>query len=323
MATLVLDRSNLELRAEPAALAVYENGQRGATVPLKLVERVVMQGSIRVETGIFAKLAEAGASVLMLSPRHARRVAIVHGLAHNDAAIRLGHYRAALDEAFRAGFARDIVRAKLRAQANFLQRALETRPDQRHALLDAGDTVRAILGRIQRDMPDIESLRGHEGAASAAAFRGYQALFPDTLGFTGRNRRPPRDPVNAALSLGYTLLHFDAVRAAHLAGLDPMLGFYHGIAHARESLACDLIEPLRPRIDRWVWRLFAERELRAEHFSMDGQACLMGKTARAHFYASYETAAGPWRRALRRHCAALVRALRASQPVVCACEDEA
>ena len=67
---------------------------------------------------------------------------------------------------------------------------------------------------------------GLEGAA-AAYFRALAAAFPPALGFEGRNRRPPRDPVNACLSLGYTLLHGDAVREAAVQGFDPMIGVLH------------------------------------------------------------------------------------------------
>jgi CRISPR-associated protein Cas1 len=59
--------------------------------------------------------------------------------------------------------------------------------------------------------------------------------------------------------LGYTLLHYDAVRACHIVGLDAKLGFFHEISFGRESLACDLMEPLRTELDRWVWQLFRER----------------------------------------------------------------
>ncbi len=62
---------------------------------------------------------------------------------------------------------------------------------------------------------------------------------------------PPKDQVNAALSLAYTLLHTDAVIACHAAGLDPLIGFYHDLSFSRESLACDLVEPLRPRVDAY------------------------------------------------------------------------
>jgi CRISPR-associated protein Cas1 len=129
------------------------------------------------------------------------------------------------------------------------------------------------------------------------------------LDFKGRNRRPPRDPVNAVLSLGYTLLHADAVQSCYAAGLDPLLGFLHEPEYGRESLAADLVEPLRSHVDRLVWRLFRDRALRPEHFSRGEDACLLDKAGRALFYPAYEQAAGPVRRALRRFTVRVARGL--------------
>ncbi len=168
----------------------------------------------------------------------------------------------------------------------------------------------------------IASLRGLEGAAARAYFQGLTALFPPALEFSGRNRRPPRDPVNACLSLGYTLLHFDAVRACHLAGLDPLLGFYHRPSFGRESLACDLIEPLRPHLDRQVWHLFRDRTLRDDHFSQDKGACLLGKAGRAAFYQDYESHAAATRRLLLRQCRILAKHLKAEGAPWLADEEE-
>jgi CRISPR-associated protein Cas1 len=155
----------------------------------------------------------------------------------------------------------------------------------------------------------LARLNGIEGAAAAAYFAAYTTVFPPSINFTGRNRRPPRDPVNAALSLGYTLLHFEAVQACYLTGLDPYVGFYHEPAHRRESLAADLIEPLRPHVDRWVWRLFADRDLRADDFVTENGGCLLKKEGRALFYARYETLAPPLRRLLRRYALRVARRL--------------
>jgi CRISPR-associated protein Cas1 len=146
----------------------------------------------------------------------------------------------------------------------------------------------------------VDALRGIEGAAAAAYFGGYTRLFAPALGFSARNRRPPRDPVNAVLSLAYTLLHYDAVRACQIAGLDPIIGFYHRLDFGRESLASDLIEPLRPAVDAWVWTRFREQRLRPEHFEQRADACLLGKAGRGHFYAGWEAFARPRRRLLRR-----------------------
>jgi CRISP-associated protein Cas1 len=311
MATLVLDRSDLELRSDGAALAVYERGERRGSIPLKLLERVVLQGTIRLDTSVLGRLAEAGVPTILLGARNSRRLAILIGPAHRDASIRLAQYRNALDPAWCASWSRRLVLGKSRAQLRLLRRALEERPEARKPLFDAIQSIEAIVRSLNGDEGiGRDRVRGLEGACAAAYFRGYCALFADSLGFRGRNRRPPKDPVNAALSFTYTLMHFDAVRAAHGAGLDAMVGFYHQPAHGRESLACDLVEPLRPRADLWVRTLFRDRELRLEHFATDKGACLMGKAGRERFHAAWENYATVPRRWLRRQCAALVAALR-------------
>ena len=160
----------------------------------------------------------------------------------------------------------------------------------------------------------IDSLRGIEGAAAAAYFEAFTSLFPPSLEFTGRNKRPPRDPVNACLSLAYTLVHFEAVAASYAAGLDPLLGLYHEPAFGRESLASDLIEPLRPHADAWVWSLFRERVLTGEHFHNDKGAVLLGKTGRQYFYTRFENFAHPLRRLLRLEAFRTVKRLQQSSP---------
>jgi len=311
MATLILDRSDLEIRMDGEALALYEPAGRRGTVPLKLLERVVMQGGVKLDAGVLTKLAEAGVATLLLSKRHSRRVAIVLGLAHNDAGIRLAQSRRVFDADWCTAWARRQVKSKTRAQIRLLHDAMEARPDARKPLGDALASLSSARENLARMQLDTASLRGLEGAAARAYFQGLTALFPPSLDFTGRNRRPPRDPVNACLSLGYTLLHFDAVGACHMAGLDPLLGFYHRPSFGRESLASDLIEPLRPHLDRQIWQLFRDRSLRDDHFSRDGNACLLGKAGRAVFYQDYEAHAAPVRRMLLRQCRILASHLKA------------
>lgn len=324
MATLLLDRADLEVRIADGALALYENGTRSQTVPLRLIDRVVIQGArTKLDTSVLLKLAEAGAATLLLSPRASRQVAIVLGPAHNEAAVRLAQAQRTMDHAFCDDWARQLVVAKLRRQHRLLQKAEARRADLRKPLFDARNGVADALAQATEAGIGSPRLRGLEGSAARAYFRGYTALFAAELDFTGRNRRPPRDPVNACLSLAYTLLHFEAVRAAHAAGLDPLLGFYHRPAFGRESLACDLIEPLRPAVDEWIWRQFSIGQLRPEHFGSDKGACLLGKAGRGHFYAGWEHFARAPRRWLRQACSRLARQLRAEgEPWLAHFDDE-
>lgn len=317
MATLYLDRKDLELRHEGQHLCLYENGNRRGTVPLQQVERIVMRGRATVTTGALGLLAEAGVALLVLSGRQGRSAAILQGRLHGDTRRRIAQYGWYADEQQRVPWARRLVALKLRSQRVFLQKLVQTRPDHRGVLQGSARQIgEALSGLMTADESALTPARlnGIEGAAAAAYFAAFTRVFPPSLDFTDRNRRPPRDPVNAALSLGYTLLHFEAVQACYLNGLDPYVGFYHEPAHRRESLAADLIEPLRVHIDRWVWRLFADRELRAEDFVVDNGACLLKKEGRALFYARYETVAPPLRRLLRRYGLVVVRRLLESAP---------
>ncbi|MDW8324869.1 MAG: CRISPR-associated endonuclease Cas1 [Burkholderiales bacterium] len=324
MTTLVLDNRALELKADGKVLTVYEDGEHRTSLPLAFVERLVVQGDARLTAGVLTRLAEAGAAVLFLSKRHARRLAIVLGPAHNDAAVRLAQAQRVADPVWCGLWAQHLVRAKLRAQRRWLKAALTERPDARKALTDALESLEAALQALasRAESPEVERCRGVEGAAARAYFQALAALVPPAFAFTGRNRRPPRDPVNALLSLTYTLLHFEAVRASHMAGLDPLIGFYHRPAFGRESLASDLIEPLRPRADAWVWRLLARQSLRPSHFRRDGEACLLGKDGRELYYAAYEDFARPLRRLLRRQARLLARGLRQQGLPLLATEEE-
>ena len=321
MSLLLLDRAQLEIKSEGETLALYEAGQRRGTVPVKLIDRCVVHGAqTRLDTGVLIKLAEAGVTTVLMSPRQTRRIAIVLGPQHNDAAVRLAQCARVMDDAWCRQWALGTVRAKLARQQRALRTLLAQRPDARKPLFDALRALESSLRELPAApsagigldaLPDLASLRGREGAAARAYFAGLAGVMPPALDFTGRNRRPPRDPVNACLSLGYTLLHAQAVQACGIAGLDPLLGFYHRPAFGRESLASDLIEPLRPAVDLWVWEQLRSRDLRDEHFTRDKGACLLGKAGRQSFYASWEAHAAPWRRWLRGQTRRLAATLRA------------
>jgi CRISPR-associated protein Cas1 len=321
MGTLYLDRKDLQLSLEYGRLLIREPGERPRGIPLPLLERVVIQGRVGLNSALLGNLAEQGIAVVCLSGRHSRRTAFILGPGHSDARRRLAQYQLCQNGELRLAWSRLLVDGKLRAQQRLLQEALERRPDCRKPLKDGIDRLAALLPALAQ-ATDLDILRGLEGAAASGYFSALTALFPPALNFTGRNRRPPRDPVNACLSLGYTLLHFEAVRACHGAGLDPLLGFFHEPAYGRESLACDLLEPLRPRLDAWVWELFRSRTLRSDQFVEDKGACLLNKAGRQTFYAGYEVFARPPRRYLRQQCYRLAGQLLQLAPAWIKAEEE-
>lgn len=312
MTSLYIDRKDASLSLLGNALEIRLPGRPPERLPLDHAERIVLHGAATLSTGFLAQAWERGISVLILSGRRGEATARFHGAPHNDAAIRLAQMRANLDPARRAAAVRFILRGKLLAQRRLLATLAAHRNGGRGLASDALAALgRASLKLRNRTETSLDALRGGEGAAAAAYFRAYARFFTPSLGFAQRLRRPPPDPVNAALSLGYTLATFEAGRAAEIAGLDPAIGFLHDLAHGRHALALDLVEPLRPRVDLMVHDLFHDRRLTGRHFAgqPDG-AVLLGKAGRALFYAAWEEAAPPLRRHARSLARQAVRALR-------------
>ncbi|MBU2003740.1 MAG: CRISPR-associated endonuclease Cas1, partial [Gammaproteobacteria bacterium] len=284
MSTLYIDHKEASLEIEGATLVARLGDKRQRPVPLALLERVVCLANVQLDTGVIGTLAENGIAFTIASQRKPQRRAVLLGSGHNDASLRLLHYRLAQDSAWRLAFSRQILAAKFSAHLRLLAEMLAERPDQRKAITDAQQQLQTQLAKLA-EAAGLDSLLGMEGAAARAFFGAFAAVLPASLGFAGRKRRPPPDPVNASLSLAYTLLHNRAVQIAHVQGLEPLLGFYHETSFGRESLASDLIEPWRPHIDGWVWDCFRKQVLRDQHFKVDANGCFLDKAGRQVFFA--------------------------------------
>lgn len=318
MAGVYVDRRDATVELEGEAVVVRTPEGR-LTLPLTRVERLVVRAPARLSAGLLARLWAQDCGILVLSGRRNEPTARFVGKPGADVTRRLKQYRMQDDAPLRRRIAGEIVRRKILGQSRCLAHIAEHRPALAPAIARARAELEILARRTEAfdEIAKLEALRGVEGAAAAARyFAAFARAFPPALGFDGRNRRPPRDPVNAALSLAYTLATFEACRQAQIAGLDPMLGALHDPAHGRDSLACDLVEPLRPRIDAWVYDRFAARDLRAEGFTRDADGrVLMGKAARSRFYRQYEDAALFWCRWLRRAAHAFRRATCGGEPV--------
>lgn len=310
MGTLYIDRKDIRIKLDGNALAFYADGERQGTAPITPLKRVVVVGHAVIETPVFHRLAREGVSVFFLSGKQLRFSGMLNGSGHFNARLRVLQYQKTLDPAFSREIASDLVARKVAGQEAFLKNVLEQRSDLRLPLFSALQTFAQIqdsIFKIQNSITDMDALRGLEGGAAAVYFSAFTTMFPPSLGFTKRTKRPPMDPVNALLSLGYTMLHWEMVREIQLIGLDPLLGFLHQFDYGRESLACDLVEPFRPETDRWAWELFRERTFSDRDFTQGEErpGCYLKKEARRRYYELYEA----WAAAQRPRWTAEVRAL--------------
>lgn len=299
MTIVYIDRRDMQLDYAQGQLILRTPDAPPKSLPLTQLTGLVIKGGVQINSTLLMQIAQNGGSTLLLGGRGQRGEAVVSAFTHGDATRRLGQYRAVLDPVTALQVARILVRAKIAGQRKVLRDAMKLRPDQRLSLFAADKALVNATRNLAR-ATGVEQLRGMEGAAGAAWFEGYRSLFADSLAFNGRNRRPPRDPVNAALSLAYTLAHHDARAVLIRVGLDPMLGALHDPSHGRDSAACDLCEVARPHAERLVWRLFADQTLRSSDFETHNSAVLLKKAGRAAFYEAYEAQAPAVRKRMAR-----------------------
>ncbi|ETD67129.1 CRISPR-associated protein Cas1 [Pelistega indica] len=315
MSTLCIDRRGLSLRTEGKALIFYDENRRVGTIPIHSLERVCIYGELQLSASVLGKLGEQGVGILVLNGYKKEPVMLMPNQ-HVDAKRRQVQYVLANQLSFSLKQAQKWIIKKLQEQLKFIHYLGE------HSTLSVLDVNKftSLVHNSQESIniaDNIDSIRGFEGAVAAQYFQLLAKVLPDSLGFSGRNRRPPKDPFNAVLSLGYTLLYFEAVRQCYLAGLDAYSGFYHTVYTGRASLACDLIEPVRALYDQWLREQFVQRNLRLEDFSFKEEACVMGKAGRARFYEEYEEVAKKSRKIMRE----LLRELLQDMRLFSQCED--
>lgn len=298
--TLYIDHRLARIGKDRGTLLLRLPDSPPRRIPLKGLDRLIINGSAEIDAAALNLLWEAKISLLCLTGRRGDAGARFHGGVHNDASLRLAQYRAWQDATTRIEMAQDLVRFRFRIMRNAARTMSSDRRSGSRLLEPAVIAIRAAEQTIA-SAHDLNTLRGIEGSVAAAWFAAYARLFPPSLGFTNRRRRPPPDPVNAALSLGYTIATSEAARAAVRAGLDPAIGLLHGLAHGREALALDLVEPARPLVDVFVHHLFHERLLEARNFTADDRGgVVLGKAGRRTFYEAWETQAAAGIRSITR-----------------------
>jgi CRISPR-associated exonuclease Cas4/CRISPR-associated protein Cas1 len=271
-------------------LVVEADGAK-TEVPLGEVSELVLHGPVSLTTPAVGALLRLGVPVTYAS---SGGWVLGHTVStgHRNVAVRMAQYRAAFDERRSLAFARGLVAAKVRNARVFLRRNFKAGNEaERDGTLEA---LARIADRALHAATAAELL-GMEGDAAARYFRLFAAMFGEAardfpeFAFEKRTRRPPADPVNAMLSLGYALLTRSWLTVLSAVGFDPYLGFYHRPRFGRPALALDMMEPFRPILaDSTVIQVVNNGEVKADAFVAAGPAVNLKPHARRAFIAAYE-----------------------------------
>ena len=267
--TLCVTTEGAYLRKDGETVAVEIDGVTRTRLPAHLLDRIVMSGETAISPGLITHAAGTGLSVAWLtwSGKLAGRL---EGPQTGNVLLRQAQHRMTDDPVAAVPVARAVVAAKVANQRALLRRHLRDHGDAPGAdAVEAAQRRLADAARHALTGPDLDILRGLEGEAAHAYWSIFSHLIRDddpAFAFSGRNRHPPRDPVNAVLSFLYALAALDDRAACETNGLDPQIGFLHRDRPGRMSLALDLMEEVRaPLCDRVTLSLINRRQLRPHH----------------------------------------------------------
>ena len=268
------------------SLVVRKEGLELARVGLKDVSQLVLCGNMMVTAQTLHLLCEKGIPVVHLSMGHWFS-GITYGITLRNAFDRAAQYQAASDKLKCLEFAKDIVAAKGANQRTLLRRNGS-----------ASERTLSSMAKLIERVATVDSqqeLLGIEGAIAAHYFGSFGTMLKSrdldtSWNFESRNRRPPRDPINALLSFGYALLAKECTVALLSEGLDPWWGLYHQPRHGRPALALDLMEPFRAvLVDSAVVTSINTGMIRAKDFRTSAAGCMLIDSGRKAFIRAYES----------------------------------
>lgn len=233
------------VRKKDETLQVFDGEEKLGEMRIREISQLVLMGRVSATEPVVQELLQRSTPIVHLTSGGWLH-GVTHGLPHANVSLRREQVRAADDPARSLHVAREIVASKIQNQRTFLRRnAPEGSCDE--ALNAMRNSAEAALRSHE-----VGELRGHEGYAARLYFACFGKMIrsrsplSDRFDLEGRNRRPPRDPVNAMLSFAYSLLVREWVTACLAVGFDPFLGLYHAPRYGRPSLALDLMEAFRP-----------------------------------------------------------------------------
>ena len=240
-------------------------------IPVINIEGIVTFGYMGASPGVMKLCSDNGISLTFLSPQ-GRFISRVQGVTKGNVLLRKKQYQLSDDASWSLHVVRLMIGGKIQNYRNILRRYIRDYGENE----DINRAVQ-VLERAKRDVlkaQDKTELIGYEGMASNAYFEVLPILILNQktdFPFHGRNRRPPKDAVNAMLSFAYTLIANDVAAALETVGLDPYVGFLHTLRPGRTSLALDMMEELRAYLaDRLVLSLINRKQISGKGFVEHG-----------------------------------------------------
>lgn len=269
-------------------LWVADPGGTKVDLPIHAVSHLSLFGGVEISTPAIRTLCSRDIPLCFFSSG-GWFYGLAHGLGHKNVELRIAQYRAAHDPAAVLRISRRLVADKIANCRTMLRRNAP----------GIGEETLRDLKRLVHEAEEaqtVQTLLGIEGNAGRIYFQSFQQMLkpptgsePGVFQWERRNRRPPRDPINALLSFAYSILTKTWTVTTQAAGFDPYLGFYHRPRYGRPALALDMMEPFRPLIaDSVVIAVVNGGMVRGDDFVRSMGAVALSESGRSAFLAALE-----------------------------------
>lgn len=288
--TLYITTPESYLSKDGMNVVVSINQQEVFRIPVINLESIVTFGYMGASPGLMKLCMDNNVSLTFLSP-NGRFISRFQGTTRGNVLLRKAQYRLSEDEDWSLHVAKVMIGGKIQNYRNILRRY--QRDYGNNPEVESAVTALDVRKHKVFLAADRLALVGEEGLAANKYFEVFPCMMTqqrEGFPFSGRNRRPPKDAVNAMLSLAYTLIANDVAAALETVGLDPYVGFLHTLRPGRASLALDMTEELRAYLgDRFVLSLINRRQITPNDFLYQGeQGVTMTENGRKTFIAAWQ-----------------------------------
>lgn len=265
--TLYVQTPGTSLHLEADTVRIVHPEQAGRKIlPLARIDHIVLFGGVTITGELLLRCADDQRTVNWLTGAGRFRARLGGPTAGNPL-LRRSQHRAHEDSRYRLAIAQRMIAGKIHNSRQVLLRAARDAPTVRQSTLRTSAERHASLLQLAGQARDLDSLLGIEGAAAREYFAAFPAMCPSSPDPFERIRRPPADKANCLLSFLYAMLRIAVHGALEQVGLDPYIGYLHGVRPGKPALALDLMEEFRPLLaDRLTLTLFNRGELHDRDF---------------------------------------------------------
>lgn len=161
--------------------------------------------------------------------------------------------------------------------------------NQKEATAESIAAIELLRGQL-KESKSIQELMGREGQIRHLYYQSFNSLIKQSFVFEKREKQPPRDPINALISFGNTLLYRAILGEIYKTPLNPTISYLHEPSMRRFSLCLDLAEIFKPLIvDPIIFSLINKRQLTKKHFDyLEEEVCYLNEEGKKKLIMAWE-----------------------------------